>query len=79
MKKQCGAKARTNGGLSCRKPAMANGRCMLHGGKSTGAKTAEGITRIKTAKTKHGFYSAEALAQRKASSELIRSVRNSLS
>ena len=40
---ECGAKARTHGGLPCRMPAMANGRCRLHGGKSTGAKTAEGL------------------------------------
>jgi hypothetical protein len=39
-------------------PAMPNGRCRLHGGLSTGPKTAEGIDRIRRAVTKHGRYSA---------------------
>jgi len=43
----------------------------LRGGKSTGSKTAEGLAHIKAAKTKHGFYSAEACAQQKAAHELI--------
>lgn len=33
---ECGA--RTRSGASCRTPAMANGRCRMHGGKSKGAK-----------------------------------------
>jgi hypothetical protein len=37
---------------------MKNGRCRLHGGLSTGPKTAEGIERIRQAGTKHGRYSA---------------------
>ena len=32
---RCGA--RTRRANSCRAPAMSNGRCRLHGGKSTGA------------------------------------------
>lgn len=76
--KQCGAKARTNRGLPCRAPAMANGRCRLHGGKSTGAKTAVGLMRVKMANTKHGFYSAEALSKRKAGRKLIDEARKSL-
>jgi hypothetical protein len=55
---RCGA--RTRGGSSCQAPAMANGRCRLHGGRSTGPKTAEGIERIRRAVTKHGRYSAAA-------------------
>lgn len=31
----CGAHCRTTGG-PCKAPAMANGRCRMHGGKSTG-------------------------------------------
>ncbi|HJS84630.1 MAG TPA: HGGxSTG domain-containing protein [Acetobacteraceae bacterium] len=38
---------------------MANGRCRMHGGKSTGPRTAEGIERIRKAHTVHGRYSAE--------------------
>jgi len=53
---RCGAKNRR--GLPCQCPAMANGRCRIHGGLSTGPKTEEGIARIRRAVTKHGWYSA---------------------
>jgi len=33
--KRCGAKTRNS--APCRSPAMKNGRCRMHGGKSTGA------------------------------------------
>jgi len=36
---RCGAKARTTG-CPCHAPAMPNGRCRMHGGKSTGPRTA---------------------------------------
>jgi hypothetical protein len=39
--------------------AMANGRCILHGGRSTGPRTEAGLQRMRAAKTKHGRYSAE--------------------
>jgi hypothetical protein len=38
--KLCGA--RTRQGRPCIATALANGRCRIHGGLSTGAKTAEG-------------------------------------
>lgn len=41
---RCHAWARSRG-RPCRAPAMANGRCRLHGGLSTGPKTAEGRAR----------------------------------
>lgn len=71
----CGAKARTNNHQPCRQPAMANGRCRLHGGKCTGPKTEEGKIRIRIANTKHGFYSKEAIAERRESRELIKAIR----
>jgi hypothetical protein len=37
---------------------MANGRCRLHGGLSTGPRTAEGVARIRAARTVHGAYAA---------------------
>jgi len=61
----CGAKARQNKGLPCRQPAMANGRCRLHGGKSTGPKTKEGKQKRAKANLKHGLYTKEAIAERK--------------
>lgn len=33
----------------------------MHGGKSTGPRTAEGLERMRRAKTRHGSYSAEHL------------------
>jgi len=49
----------------CRRHAMANGRCRLHGGKSTGSRTEEGRKRMKEAYTKHGLYSAELVQARR--------------
>lgn len=49
MRKKCGAKTR-NGG-TCKNWAMANGRCRMHGGKSTGPPKNN-----QNAK-KHGFFS----------------------
>jgi hypothetical protein len=62
---RCGAKNRR--GLPCQCPAMKNGRCRLHGGLSTGPKTAEGLARIRKAVTKHGRYSAQEKARRRTS------------
>ncbi len=58
---RCGAKNRA--GCPCRAPAMPNGRCRLHGGKSTGPRTPEGIARRAAANTKHGRQSAPDRAQ----------------
>jgi hypothetical protein len=56
---RCGAKSRTSG-CPCRAPAMPNGRCRLHGGKSTGPRTAEGLARLAAAHTTHGNSTFEA-------------------
>ena len=51
--KRCLAKTRR--GTLCQRPAYKhNGRCALHGGLSTGARTPEGLQRISEANTKHG-------------------------
>jgi len=70
---RCGAKNRR--GTPCQCPAMRNGRCRLHGGLSTGAKTAEGIERIRRAVTKHGRYSEQAKAERRYERNLLRNLR----
>ena len=51
---RCGAKTRQ--GKDCRSPAMKNGRCRMHGGKSSGAPlgSAHGLF-------KHGFYTKQSL------------------
>src|SRR5215470_7955696 len=56
--RRCGAKTRR--GTACQCPAMKNGRCRLHGGKSTGPRTPEGLERSRRARWKHGRYSREA-------------------
>jgi uncharacterized protein YjcR len=61
---RCGAKTRK--GTPCKSPAMKNGRCRMHGGMSTGAPKGN-----KNA-FKHGYYSAEAVAERRAVRDLIR-------
>ena len=42
---------------------MKNGRCRMHGGKSTGPRTPEGLDRSRRANWKHGRRSAEAIAE----------------
>lgn len=59
---RCRAKTRIGG--SCQQPAMPNGRCRMHGGASTGPRTAEGLERIRAARTKHGLRTAEMEAMR---------------
>jgi len=55
---RCGAKTRA--GCACRSPAMANGRCRMHGGASTGPCTAAGRAKARAAATRHGGYGAAA-------------------
>ena len=59
-------------------PAMPNGRCRLHGGLSTGPKTLAGIERIRKAVTKHGRYSARAIAERRLFRQFLRESRDLL-
>ncbi len=42
---------------------MANGRCRMHGGPSTGPRTPEGQERSRKANWKHGRYSRKYLAE----------------
>jgi hypothetical protein len=61
---QCGARNRS-GGICCA-PPLPNGRCRDHGGLSTGPRTAEGLARMRQAKTRHGLYAQETMALRRA-------------
>lgn len=70
--RRCGA--RTRQGSACRQPAMANGRCRLHGGKSTGPRTAEGLERCQRTRWKHGLRSNELNALKRAGRQTLRSV-----
>ncbi len=73
---RCGAKTRKD--TPCQAPAMKNGRCRLHGGKSTGPKTPEGIERIRQAHLKHGEYTKEAIASRKEFNALLRQLKGTM-
>ncbi len=64
--RRCGAKTRH--GTPCRTAAMPNGRCRMHGGKSTGPRTPEGLERLRAARTKHGGRS-------RATEEALRQMR----
>ena len=68
---RCGA--RTRNGHPCQSPAMPNGRCRMHGGKSPGAPRGNAYAR------KHGRYSAEAIARRRELAALLRNMRGLLS
>lgn len=66
---RCGAHARTTG-QPCRCPAMANGRCKLHGGKSPGAPRG-----AQNGNFRHGQRTKEALERRREVLELLQSLR----
>jgi hypothetical protein len=57
---------------------MANGRCRFHGGKSTGPTTAQGAERARRAALRHGFYTAEAKAERKIARAALVGLRAAL-
>ena len=67
---RCGAKTRL--GAECQCPAMANGRCRMHGGGSTGPRTTAGLQRSRRANWKHGAYSADAKAEERFVRQLLR-------
>ena len=59
-------RARTRAGTTCQSPAMPNGRCRMHGGKAPGA------PRGNSHALRHGRYTAEAIAERRAFAALLR-------
>ena len=53
-------------GTACQCPAnKKNGRCRLHGGASTGAKTEEGRARISASNLRHGKFTKDKLEKRR--------------
>lgn len=69
---RCGAHSRRTGN-PCRNPAMANGRCRMHGGTSPGAPKGE-----RNGSYRHGLSTEEAKAERRAGLILIRTLRGLL-
>jgi hypothetical protein len=71
--KRCLAKTRR--GTKCQRAAYKhNGRCRLHGGLSTGAKTQEGLQRVSKANFKHGRQTKDKLAAQRHAAEVGRRV-----
>jgi ribosomal protein L32 len=70
---RCGARTRSGG--ACKSPAMPNGRCRMHGGKSTGPRTPGGLARMRRAKTRHEGYSEETRRLMRYIRELDREAR----
>jgi len=68
---RCNAKTRKN--TKCQAPSMNNGRCRLHGGKSTGAPRNEAHGNYK-----HGKYSIEYLSHKKYIRELVKQLKETL-
>ena len=61
----CGAKTRTGG--KCKQPAMLNGKCRLHGGKS---KAGREHGRYRT-----GMFTREAITRRREFREMLKSAK----
>ena len=76
--KQCGARARSNGGQPCKRIACPNGKCHLHGGhtRNSGSKTPEGRLKQKMANWKTGMHSAEAIAERRAFRAMLKQYKD---
>ena len=74
---RCGAKTRR--GTECQRPAHKhNGRCSLHGGVSTGARTPEGLQRISQANLRHGRFTRDRLERQRRQAEIGRRVKAEL-
>ena len=72
---RCGAKTRQ--GSPCKRPAnKRNGRCRLHGGQSTGPKTAEGRAKIAAANTTTGQHTRAMIARRKKDAKIAKGLRD---
>ena len=65
---RCGA--RTRRGTFCQSPAMPNGRCRIHGGRSPGAPRGE-----RNGRWRGGFYTEEAQGERSRLRDVIRKMR----
>ena len=68
---RCGAKTRR--GTACQRPASKkNSRCRLHGGQSTGPKTAEGRAKIAAANTTTGQHTKAMIARRRKDAKIAK-------
>ena len=71
--------ATTRRGTACQRAAYKhNGRCALHGGRSTGPRTQRGLQRISEANLKHGRQTKDKLAVQHQAAEVGRRVMGEL-
>ena len=71
--------AKTRRGTLCQRPGTKrNGRCKLHGGRSTGPRTKDGLARLVASKTTHGLYTKEKRAAARRFAEQGRQMRAEL-
>ncbi len=74
---RCGVKTRR--GTPCQRPAnKKNGRCRLHGGSSTGAKTEEVLARILAANLRQGKFTKDKPEKRRENAAKERKTRKEL-
>ena len=66
---------RVKADLKAVKAVAAEGRCRVHGGLSTGPRTAEGLARSRRSNWKHGYYSAKAKRVRRDARQQYRLLR----
>ena len=71
-------RARRRDGGECQAPAMRNGRCRMHGGKSTGPRTAGELERSRKARWRHSHYSAQAKVERREARVAVQLLRKLL-
>lgn len=68
--------ARTRKGTLCQRPGnKVNGRCKLHGGRSIGPSTEEGIARLVASKTTHGRTTKAERAKAKHRAQVGRQIK----
>jgi hypothetical protein len=71
LARRCGA--RTRAGCPCRSPAIRYKlRCRMHGGRSTGPRTPEGLENLRAARTIHGNAGAQARALKRYRLTMLR-------
>ena len=74
---RCGAETRKS--TPCQRAAkLPVGRCRLHGGRSTGPKTEDGLARLTEARTTHGKFTKKKRAEAKRRAEQGRQMRAEL-
>ena len=72
-------RAKTRKGTPCQNPVVTGrSRCRMHGGKSTGPRTAEGKARAAAAHTKHGRRSKAHLEKVRYINAELRRITNEL-